>query len=301
MKNIKGKVYIKENELNEIISKKVRKVLSEDYNINIPYFKSYDEFETFFEESDGTMDYNYISKEVSGLNFDIYIDICASYKEWEHPLWMYFCDGYGHNDPLVPISISKTPKIEISNYELELSSIDYNHLIYFIKTNLSLLTQIGNDLIDSVDFCNSVIKPEIALSVKESKDTINEMARIDRDCTNLGFDIFVDAIPRTTGHKEYRLKYPINKDQEQGRNSKNYTPMSICENPEFLPPSNIYLYNSNADIKRKKMVQDFIIENLAELQNLCDGLKNIEEYKLELAYKYGKTNYINKKIKNNFD
>lgn len=122
------------------------------------YFKKYEDFETFFDESDGTMDYNYISKSVSGLKFDIYIDICASYKEWNHPLWLYFCDGYEHDDILVPITISDNPSIEISNYELKILLDDLNQLVNFIKTNLELLENIGNDIIDSIDFCNKVIK-----------------------------------------------------------------------------------------------------------------------------------------------
>ena len=64
-----------------------------------------------------------------------------------------------------------------------------------------------------------------------------------------------------------------------------HVPMSICENPEFLPPSSVNKYNAIADMKRKRMMQDFIKAHYIELIEVSEGIKDLDTYKLELQIK----------------
>ena len=275
-------VKITKGKLTEIVSESIKTALYQPGAQNTPFFDSYDSFLKFLKRSDNTIEYLYLSKEKTGLNVDIYIDDCSSYKRHQHPLWAYFCDGYSHNDRLIPISISKDPVIEIHNCDINLSSIDLNSVRRFIRQNLQLIKDIADERIDSVEFVTQITKCNMQFCVAEKISLLTEMAKIENKFSHLGFDIFIDATPRITNHKEYRLKYPINKDAEQGNKSLNFVPMSICENPEFLPPSKVNEYNSIADLKRKKMMQDFIIRHCVELQAVSDGIKDLNDYKLEL-------------------
>jgi len=275
-------IRLSEKQLRNIVKESIQNVINE-VTPNTQFFSSYDEFLNFIENTDGTIEYLYLSKEKTGLNVDIYVDDCSSYKRHKHPLWLYFCDGYSHDEKLIPIVISNNPTIPIDNCEINLSSIDITSIIQFIKNNAQLLKALANEMIDSISFEEQIIKTSFAFNLAESINMINEMAKIESKYTNLGFDIFIDATPRTTKHKQYRLKYPINKQAEQGNNSNNYTPMSISENPEFLPPANVDNLNSVADMKRKKMMQEFIKAHCVELQQVSDGVKDLNEYKLELS------------------
>lgn len=274
------KIRFKSDDIISIVKECTERVLEEI--ANIPYFSSYDEFEVFLEKTEGTMEYYYISKEKSGLNVDIYIDDCSSYIRYNHPLWLYFCDGYSHNDNLIPISVSENPSILIDNCEINISSIDYESIRCFIRQNLQLLRSIANEDIDSVKFSKQLTKPSFSFSVVESNNMINEMAKIESEYSNLGFDIYIDASPRITQHNEYRIKYPINKDAEQGNNSHNYVPMSVCDNPEFLPPKDVDKFNEIADMKRKRIMQNFIKIHKKELQDVSDGIIDLNTYKLQL-------------------
>ena len=270
--------------MKDLIVTSIKKVISEEtvdtIENNHPYFSTYDDFESFFIDTDETMEYYYVSKEKSGLPVDIYVDDCSSYRRHSHPLWMYFCDGYSHNDKLIPISISTSPRIEIDVCDIDIPSVDFNSIRFFIQQNLLLLKNIADKKIDSVQFVKRLAKPTTHLSPAFS--VVNEMASIESKYSNLGFDIFIDAGPRITKHEEYRLKYPINKNAEQGGNSHNYVPMSICDNPDFLPPKDIAKFNAIADMKRKKIMQDFIKTHKTELQQVSDGILDLNDYKLQL-------------------
>lgn len=121
-----------------------------------PYFSSYGAFKSFLEETDGTTEYYYLSKEKTGLNVDLYIDDCLSYKRHRHLLWLYICDGYSHNDRLIPISVSANPMIEIEDYDIRISQIDITGIRSFIIENLEAIQNIANEIIDSITFSNSI-------------------------------------------------------------------------------------------------------------------------------------------------
>lgn len=275
-------IHINETELIGMVKECVGKVM-EGVATNQPYFASYDDFEAFLDETDGTMEYYYVSKEKSGLPVDIYVDDCSSYKRHNHPLWMYFCDGYSHNDKLIPISISANPTIVINDCDIDVPSVIFTSIRFFIQRNYRLLIDIADKRIDSVEFAKRLVKSNIHLSAAPS--VVNEMASIESRYSNLGFDIFIDAGPRITHHNEYRLKYPINKAAEQGGNSHNYVPMSICDNPEFLPPNDVDKFNAIADMKRKRIMQKFIKDHVIELQQVSDGILDLNAYKLQLQKK----------------
>lgn len=118
----------------------------------MPYFNKYEDFERFFDESDGTMDYSYMSKDETGLNVDLYVDVCGSYKYYMHPLWVYFCDGYEHDGPLVPITISEDPTIEICGYNINLTQEDFNAILDYIKKYSCELVELGNKKITDIEF-----------------------------------------------------------------------------------------------------------------------------------------------------
>lgn len=275
-------IKITEGQLRDVVKESVKKALLENIASNAPYFSTHEEFESFFEETDKTTEFYYLSKEKTGLNVDFYIDDCSSYKRHNHPLWAYFCNGYSHNEQLIPISISYKPIIEIANCSINIPSIDISSIVIFIKQNINALQNIADENIDSVELLKNITKFQPRFYVAEASAAINEMAKIEDAYSNLGFNIFIDATPRNTNHNDYRLKYPINKEAEQGNNSNNFTPMSISENPEFLPPNMIKVYNAKADMKRKAIMQDFIRTHYKELQAVYDGILDLNTYKLML-------------------
>ena len=121
-----------------------------------PYFSSYGDFESFLVETDGTTEYYYLSKEKTGINVDLYIDDCLSYKRHRHLLWLYICDGYSHDDKLIPISVSANPMIEIEGYDIRISQIDITGIRSFIIENLEAIQNTANEIIDSITFSNSI-------------------------------------------------------------------------------------------------------------------------------------------------
>lgn len=276
-----------------ITKKDLRELVKEAYNqyldiLQKKYFNTIEDFSAFLDNIDGTIEYYYLSKEESGLDVDIYVDDCRSYQRHNHPLFAFFCDGVSHNSPLVPISVSEYPCVQIENYNLHIPQLLFEEVANFISTNASLLHQLADEQIDSVEFSSKISKESSQIKAVPSYSVISEMAKIENKYSHIGFDIFIDATPRTTEHSEYRIKYPINKDAEQGNNSHNFVPMSISPNPEFLPPAKVKQYNKIADKERKKIVQEFIKKHYQELQKVADGLININKYKLALDAEYKK-------------
>lgn len=147
-------IKITEKKSNQIIKECVSKVLSE--TVTNAYFDSYEDFLSFLNDTDDTMEYYYVSKEKSNLSVDLYVDDCSSYKRHNHPLWMYFCDGYSHNDELVPISISNSPQIMIGNYTINLPTVEISRIIQFIKDNQNIIQDIADERINSIEFVNCI-------------------------------------------------------------------------------------------------------------------------------------------------
>lgn len=172
----KKTIKIAEKISNQIVKECVSNVLSE--TVTSAYFDSYEGFSSFLKDTDDTMEYYYVSKEKSNLSVDLYIDDCSSYKRHNHPLWIYFCDGYSHNDELVPISISDSPQIMIENYTTNLPPVEISRITQFIKDNQNIIKDIADERINSIEFVNSIKHSSQKMCVEKVNTNINEMPKL---------------------------------------------------------------------------------------------------------------------------
>lgn len=100
-----------------------------------------------------------ITKELTGLAVNIFVDQCASYIKYKHPFWLYFSNSYCDDNNLIPISIEDL-KVWADNNEIQIYHSDLTDILRFILTYQKELYKITNDEIDVIDFCNQLIYSE---------------------------------------------------------------------------------------------------------------------------------------------
>ena len=96
-----------------------------------------------------------LDKEQTGLNNNILVDDCKSYKRDNHPL-LIFVQNVGKE--YVPISVAKRPKILDKDIQLKISREDIEEIKKFVSINADLIRTFANKKIDVFEFIRLIIK-----------------------------------------------------------------------------------------------------------------------------------------------
>lgn len=92
------------------------------------------------------LQYSRISKKISGLPVDIFVQDSDAYLDTDAPNMVLFQNGYGpfRFDRLIPISISVFPRILVHHYERAITYRDIAALKSFIRKRRSILRALAD-------------------------------------------------------------------------------------------------------------------------------------------------------------
>lgn len=145
---------------NFIINKEqYQKILTE----HIMSRREYEEYRK--ENYDDSFEYNYFMPRHTGLDVEIALDSYESYKHFNHPLWLYFRNGYDRNNILLPLSISGNPTILVKGYKLNISNKSLRQLKSFVRKYYAYFVDYANRRISDKDIDNIICNQ----SINESK------------------------------------------------------------------------------------------------------------------------------------
>ncbi len=207
----KDLTYLKNNVLTETeyVPEWRKKMTSPDY-----YAVRKHEYSLFF----------WITSDESGFKMDILVDTDNISKYNNHPLWIYFFNGYDkNNSKVIPVVVSKNPYMPYP-VNLKITQQEYNEFIDFIKTCRTGLKMVANKKIDIIDLLNTYYFSKFSKNYHINEGNVyidnqiyalNEMPTYSQDVTGLPFEIWIDTTKSfmNSGHSNsYRLKfqYPEN-------------------------------------------------------------------------------------------
>ena len=104
---------------------------------------------------DKLYEYMRLDKEQTGLNNEILVDDCKSYKRDNHPL-LIFVHNVGKE--YVPISVARRPKILDKDIQLKISHEDIEKIKKFVSINVNLIKDFANEKISVANFVKLIIK-----------------------------------------------------------------------------------------------------------------------------------------------
>lgn len=103
------------------------------------------------------MEYALLKPKFSGLNVTLFVDDGGAYLRHDHPLWVYFRNGYTKSDNVLPISVDAFhPQVLVYEYTLTITEEDFRSIVDFVKRNASLLVDFANRKVSHVEFFNSI-------------------------------------------------------------------------------------------------------------------------------------------------
>ena len=204
-----------------------------------------------------------LSKEITGLDYNIFIDDNKTYETYNHDLWLYVECKKGLK---VPITISQTPIVKkfIPKNEFNLEKI-YN----FIRCNETLIKNYANGLINFNAFSNVIesLKKDNLLTEGHSWK-IDSTLRGDE--TGLSTDIWVDENQTYQGHAP-RIKFRHNK---QKRFTREFASMEINDTDR--------IHNINGcELTRKELqqIKEFVKLNRQALLDLANNIIDINHFR----------------------
>ena len=160
--------------------------------------------------------FNFIPADESGLPVAISIDTYRGYKQYKHPLWVYFFNGYDANDATpVPIIVASQPYMPYPPKKMNISAADYNIVTSFIKKYRDELFDIANlekDVYDIIDEYAATINEGF---VNINPDALFEMGVLQRNVTGLPMKIWLDhtGAHQAASHNSYRIKFEYPKGE----------------------------------------------------------------------------------------
>ena len=237
-----------------------------------------------------------LSKEDTGLGVDIFIDQCNSYKEFNHPFWLYFRNSYGNLNEFVPITI-EDKKVMLGNTELKIFHKDVIGVIRFIMMHYNDLHKITAEKMDVFDLYKKL--KMFSESVNSDKILLTEMSKLSTVLTGLPFDIWIGI--NTKGHFVGVKFAPDNSTTK----SSDFPEMSVPDciiscGGEFEPWRAEYV---KALIEANKDALIELGKNPQKYAQICNNLTIIGSdlkpiFKEPEWYSVGKTSFGFTKVKN---
>ena len=103
------------------------------------------------------MEYALVKPKFSGLNVDLFVDDGGAYLRHDHPLWMYFRNGYTKIHSVLPISVDTLqPQVLVHKYNLIITEEDFRSIVDFVKRHASLLVDFANRKVSHIEFFNNI-------------------------------------------------------------------------------------------------------------------------------------------------
>ena len=117
-------------------------------------WSGYENFASYQAENpDELMEYAWLKPKFSGLNVDVFVDDGGAYLRHEHPLWVYFRNGYSKSDNVLPISVDAiNPRVLVAQYDLNISAEDFASIVRFVKINAELLVAFVDRRLSHMEF-----------------------------------------------------------------------------------------------------------------------------------------------------
>ena len=107
-----------------------------------------------------------ISKKHTGLSVDIMVDNDATYEYMEHPVWIYFRNGYDDIcDDWIPMIVSKNPYLPYPNKRVNISNDDFYKVLEFVYEYRIVIKALANIKISTRDFIHII---------KRQQENLNE-------------------------------------------------------------------------------------------------------------------------------
>lgn len=108
-------------------------------------------------DTDELWGYMRLWKSQSGLDHDVFVDDCESYKSWNHPLCiMVLNNKYVSKHKYIPISVSANPMVLDGEAIDGISKRSLRKIKSFIKTNRLLLRSLAQGKIGHIDFVDKL-------------------------------------------------------------------------------------------------------------------------------------------------
>lgn len=209
-----------------------------------------------------------LAKEDTGLGVDIFLDQCDSYKEFNHPFWLYFRNSYGNLKNYIPITI-QDKKVLIGDKKLNVYHKDISDVIKFIDTHFNDICAISEGNMDVYDLYKKL--KNLSESTLQETKLLTEMSKLSNVMTGLPFDVWIGVNPK--GHW-VGVKFPPNNSI---RKSSDYVEMSVpdCEVTSFEDYDQWRADYVEALIKANEKALTELGKNPQKYAQVCNSLVKI--------------------------
>ena len=106
-------------------------------------------------DKDKLYEYMRLDATQTGLDNEILVDDCGSYKRDRHPLLIFVSND---EKEYIPISVERNPQILDNDVRIKIPLTDIEKIKLFIIMNMELLRAFANEEIDAIEFLHSLIK-----------------------------------------------------------------------------------------------------------------------------------------------
>ena len=267
------------------------------------HIKKFDEYKTKNEQDkirEELYNFTCLSKDLTNLPIDIYIDEDCSYIHNRHPFLIYIHNGYTDDSDYIGMTICSNPQI-LSNKKIELYHNDIVKLKLFVFKHTKMLKDVCDGKMRTLEFINHL------RNVNESSiQLILEMSKVLPDKTGIPFTIYIGVMDKEHG---VGVKFP---SKLNDTNSKTFAEMAVAtckiysnngyDNDKakwvrcFIDANKDLLLTLNNDPD----AYDIVINNLIQLDNDMNPIKKEPLFrKVDKEY-FGLTKVKNKDGKFNF-
>ena len=310
MKKKKHKIKLSKKELYRIIAESIKRTLKR-FSVKNGTKKGYlMEHTNDLPENQPDELYNFggISAAISGLKVDIYVDQYFSYKEFNHPLWIYIRNGYHDGADFIPISVEDL-KVHCKGEKINIYQQDLTEVLQFVLQYQQELYDIANEIIELSDFIKELKSNDVSHNmVVENRILLTEMSKVLSGQTGLPFCVWIGI--NNKGHF-VGVKFPPNNAETS---SNNFAEVSVpdCKvvsSQEYESWRLEYVIaliraNSNKLIELGHHPEKFddIVNSLTKIDNECNPIAKEPEWLIcgqphfnmtKVRNKDGKFNFIN--------
>lgn len=252
------RIKLKEKQFEFLIEESINQIKTWEY---------YSDFREFIRKNPKHInEFCAFSQKYSGIGVDLFFDKEANFLHSNHPLFMYFRNGNGVNERLIPVAIHQyKPFILDENAIIKISNDTLQSIYDFIKENYYTIIEFAKGRISQDEFYINTMKKVL----KES--LLTEMPTYDSKVTNLRTKIWIDnERPKQHAH---RIKFQDTEDN----NTRNWASMTIDKyDPQY------FNLDKNTFLKTKDIeaIKDFVKTNYEMLLAAAQGkIKDSDDIK----------------------